>query len=57
MWGIGRTVSATLPDGSTRQGTIRGIDAQGRLLLGTGSPERVEPLASISQYVPHGLGV
>jgi BirA family transcriptional regulator, biotin operon repressor / biotin---[acetyl-CoA-carboxylase] ligase len=56
MWGIGRTVSATLPDGSTRQGTIRGIDAQGRLLLGAGSPERVEPLASISQYVPHGQG-
>lgn len=57
MWGIGRTVNATLPDGSTRRGTIRGIDAHGRLLLGAGSPEHVQPLASISQYVPHGQGV
>ena len=48
MWGIGRTVEATLPDGTRQLAVLRGVDAQGQLLLETGGV--TSSIASISGY-------
>jgi BirA family biotin operon repressor/biotin-[acetyl-CoA-carboxylase] ligase len=57
MWGIGRGIEATLPDGSRRHGIIRGLDTAGQLLLEVGG--QTVSLASVSGYEqrPQAAGV
>lgn len=48
MWGIGRNVEVTLPDGTRQLGLLRGIDSHGNLLLETGGV--MSSIASVSGY-------
>ncbi len=48
IWGLGRTIEATLPDGTRQSGTLRGVDGQGHLLLETSGV--LTAITSISGY-------
>ena len=48
---VGTEVSVTLPDGSTLEGTARGIDWDGRLVVATGNGSTVELASGDVQHV------
>ncbi len=48
---VGTEVSVTLPDGSTLEGTARGVDWDGRLVVATGTGDTVELASGDVQHV------